>query len=40
MIVSDWGQDGVDTDVPNIARIYDYYLGGLRNVGTSSATPA
>jgi hypothetical protein len=27
----DWGQDGVDTDVPNVARMYDYYLGGLHN---------
>ena len=27
----DWGQDGVDTDVPNAARMYDYYLGGLHN---------
>lgn len=27
----DWGQDGVDSDVPNVARMYDYYLGGLHN---------
>src|SRR5678815_3268890 len=27
----DWGQDGVDSDVPNVARLYDYYLGGLHN---------
>src|SRR5581483_10646547 len=31
MVVADWGQDGVDTDVPNAARMYDYYLGGLHN---------
>jgi S-adenosyl methyltransferase len=27
----DWGQDGVDTDVPNVARMHAYYLGGLQN---------
>ncbi len=27
----DWGQDGIDSDVPNVARMYDYYLGGLHN---------
>ncbi|HCT76484.1 MAG TPA: hypothetical protein DGT23_07815 [Micromonosporaceae bacterium] len=31
MRADDWGQDGVDTDVPNAARMYDYYLGGLHN---------
>lgn len=31
VVVGDWGQDGVDTDVPNAARMYDYYLGGLHN---------
>lgn len=31
MRAQDWGQDGVDTDVPNVARMYDYYLGGLHN---------
>ncbi|HEX6682524.1 MAG TPA: SAM-dependent methyltransferase [Candidatus Limnocylindrales bacterium] len=31
MRADDWGQDGVDTDVPNVARMYDYYLGGLHN---------
>jgi hypothetical protein len=31
MRTDDWGQDGVDTDVPNVARMYDYYLGGLHN---------
>jgi S-adenosyl methyltransferase len=27
----DWGQEGVDSGVPNVARMYDYYLGGLHN---------
>lgn len=31
MVTADWGQDGVDTDVPNAARMYDYCLGGLHN---------
>lgn len=31
MVSTDWGQDGLDTDVPNVARMYDCYLGGLHN---------
>ncbi|MBB5868798.1 O-methyltransferase involved in polyketide biosynthesis [Allocatelliglobosispora scoriae] len=28
---NDWAPDGLDTDRPNVARIYDYYLGGSHN---------
>ena len=31
VVQGDWGQDGVDSDVPNVARMYDYFLGGGRN---------
>ena len=27
----DWVPEGVDTSRPNVARVYDYYLGGFHN---------
>lgn len=27
----DWGADGLASDRPNVARMYDYYLGGSHN---------
>jgi hypothetical protein len=29
----DWAPEGVDLERPNVARMYDYYLGGSHNVG-------
>ncbi|GAA2645316.1 SAM-dependent methyltransferase [Dactylosporangium fulvum] len=31
MSLPDWAPDGVDTTVPNAARVYDYALGGYHN---------
>ncbi|GAA4030752.1 SAM-dependent methyltransferase [Allokutzneria multivorans] len=34
----DWVAAGVDTTTPNVARIYDYWLGGGHNFETDRAT--
>jgi len=31
MTIRDWVPDGTETDRPNAARVYDYYLGGSHN---------
>lgn len=32
METADWQPAGVDVDTPNVARVYDYYLGGACNL--------
>jgi hypothetical protein len=31
VVERDWGQQLVDVTTPNVARVYDFYLGGLHN---------
>jgi S-adenosyl methyltransferase len=33
----DWPPHGIDTAVPNVARVYDYWLGGAHNFAADRA---